>query len=279
MANENKEPFITVNTLLFTVINEESSNYRKLPKKVLKVLLVKRKQKPYKDYWAIPSRFVNIDKNLEDTAKKELIEQTNIDDVYMEQLYTYGDVRRSPYSRVISCCYMSLVNSCNVYSEKSQWFEIQYKLIREDKKNINNGYINKKTYQLILKGKEILESSIDVIIEVEEKKNKIKKEINKSDNLAFDHALAIFHGIERLRNKIEYTDLAFNLMPDEFTLTELQQVYELILNKQLLKANFRRKIADMVIETDSYTKDKGHRPSKLYRFNPNWINFNIEKRY
>jgi len=60
-------------------------------------------------------------------------------------------------------------------------------------------------------------------------------------------------------------------MPDLFTLTELQQVYEVILGRELLKANFRRKIADMVIETNKYTRDSGHRPSKLFRFNPNWI--------
>jgi hypothetical protein len=59
-------------------------------------------------------------------------------------------------------------------------------------------------------------------------------------------------------------------MPEMFTLTELQQVYEVILDKELLKANFRRKTADVVIETNEYTKDAGHRPSKLFRYNPNW---------
>jgi hypothetical protein len=59
-------------------------------------------------------------------------------------------------------------------------------------------------------------------------------------------------------------------MPEKFTLTELQQVYEVILDTELLKANFRRKISDMVIETDEYTKVAGHRPSKLFKFNPDW---------
>ena len=59
-------------------------------------------------------------------------------------------------------------------------------------------------------------------------------------------------------------------MPELFTLTELQQVYELILDKELLKANFRRKISGMVIETDEFTKDAGHRPSKLFKFNHDW---------
>jgi 8-oxo-dGTP diphosphatase len=82
--------------------------------------------------------------------------------------------------------------------------------------------------------------------------------------------MIIHYGIERLRSKIEYTDIAFNLMSERFTLTELQQVHEVILDQELLKANFRRKIADRVIETNEYRKDAGHRPSKLFRFNPDW---------
>jgi hypothetical protein len=101
---------------------------------------------------------------------------------------------------------------------------------------------------------------------------RIKREVVESHGIAFDHAKVIQYGIERLRNKIEYTDIAFNLMPSRFTLTELQQVYEIILDTELLKANFRRKIADMVIETNEYTKDAGHRPSKLFKFNPDWDN-------
>lgn len=281
---EYEKPSVTVDSLVYTVVNLENDNYRKLPKKAFKVLLIKRKQNPYKDYWAIPGGFVDIDENLEDAARRELKEETNIDNIYMEQLYTYGDVGRDPRSRVISCCYMSLVDSSNFKVKASddakdaRWFKIQYKLIREDKKVLENGYINKKTYQLLLEDEEALEALIDVTIEVQGRNTKIKREINKVDKIAFDHALAISYGIERLRNKIEYTDIAFNLMPESFTLTELQQVYEVILDKELLKANFRRKIADMVVETNSYTKDKGHRPSKLYRFNPNWIDLNIEKR-
>ena len=82
----------------------------------------------------------------------------------------------------------------------------------------------------------------------------------------------IQYGIERLKNKIEYTDIAFNLMPELFTLSELQQVYEVILGKELLAAAFRRKVANMVTQTNQCTKDAGHRPSKLYRFNNAWRN-------
>ena len=77
----------------------------------------------------------------------------------------------------------------------------------------------------------------------------------------------LVYAIERLKNKVEYTTIAFHLMPEKFTLTKLQQVYEILLDKPLLKANFRRKIADMVIETEEYEENAGHRPSKLYQFN------------
>lgn len=284
-ASKYDRPSVTVDTLVYTVMKEEISNYRKLPKKVFKVLLINRKQHPFKDTWAIPGGFVNMDENLEEAAKRELKEETNIDNIYLEQLYTYGDVGRDPRTRVISCCYMSLVDSScfNVVASDdaldARWFEIQYNLI-EEQKNINsNGYIKRKTYQLTLINQEIvLDAVINVIIEAKGSNISIKREIVSSNKIAFDHGLVITYGIERLRNKIEYTDIVFNLMPEVFTLTELQQVYEVILDRELLKANFRRKIADMVIETNSYTKDKGHRPSKLYRYNPNWVDLHIERR-
>ncbi|HEY8365266.1 MAG TPA: NUDIX domain-containing protein [Haloplasmataceae bacterium] len=278
-------PSVTVDTLVYTVMNEEIDNYRKLPKKVFKVLLIKRKEHPFKDYWAIPGGFVNMDEDLETAAKRELKEETNIDNIYLEQLYTYGDVNRDPRTRVISCCYLSLIDSTGIKVEANddakevRWFEIKYKLSAEQKEINSNGYTKKKIYQLTLTDKDLeIGAKVSVIINVSGNNTTVKREILESNMIAFDHALAITYGIERLKNKIEYTDIAFSLMPEEFTLTELQQVYEVILDTELLKANFRRKIADMVIETNQFKKDKGHRPSKLYRFNPNWIDYNIERR-
>ena len=96
------------------------------------------------------------------------------------------------------------------------------------------------------------------------KPNEMELQIIENNGLAFDHAEIIVCAINRLRAKLEYTDLAFSLMPEKFTLTELQQVYEAILGKPLFKAAFRRKIIGLVQETDQYTNDKGHRPAKLY---------------
>ena len=93
----------------------------------------------------------------------------------------------------------------------------------------------------------------------------VEYKITDNRGLAFDHARIISCALERLRGKVEYTGLALHLMPQEFTLTQLQQVYEVILGKRLLKAAFRRKAASLVEETDSYTGNEGHRPSRLYR--------------
>ena len=91
--------------------------------------------------------------------------------------------------------------------------------------------------------------------------------IKENKKIAFDHPLVIISGIERLKNKIEYTDIVFNMMPKYFTLGELQQVYEVILGKKLLDPAFRRIIKDKVIKTDKMKTGGGHRPSVLFTYN------------
>lgn len=87
----------------------------------------------------------------------------------------------------------------------------------------------------------------------------------EAEDLAFDHRQIIACGRERLAGKVEYTPIAFSLVPEEFTLPQLQRVYEILLGKPLYKANFRKKIAPLVEETDRSTSGDAHRPSKFYR--------------
>ncbi|MBP2652893.1 MAG: ADP-ribose pyrophosphatase [Firmicutes bacterium] len=279
-AGKYDRPSVTVDMLIFTVTDKEKKNYRKLPEKVLKLLLIKRGEHPYLGEWALPGGFVNIDESLDQAALRELKEETNIEDIYMEQLYTWGDVSRDPRTRVISASYMSLVDSSALDvktgddAADAKWFTVSCKLYQEEKTVTQNGYIFQQIFKLSLSNdEEDLTATIKTIKTVEGKVAKTERMIVEGSGIAFDHAQIIEYGIERLRSKIEYTDIAFNLMPDLFTLTELQQVYEVILDTELLKANFRRKTANFVIETNQYTKDAGHRPSKLFRFNPNWSNF------
>lgn len=273
-AGKYERPSVTADMLIFTVAAEETENYRKLPEKVLKILMIKRGDHPYIGKWALPGGFVNFNESLDAAAARELKEETGIDNIYMEQLYTFGDVGRDPRTRVISTAYMSLADSTSLNikadddADDAKWFTVHVELKSESSKSTETGDVKESTYCLMLtSGNEELKSEIKVTKTTASRNTKTDREVMDSSGIAFDHSKIILYGIERLRNKIEYTDIAFSLMPELFTLTELQQVYEIILGKELLKANFRRKIADMVIETDEYTKDAGHRPSKLFKFN------------
>ncbi len=278
-ASKFERPSITVDMLIFTVTDEDKENYRKLPEKVLRLLMIKRGDHPYIGQWALPGGFVQMDESLDEAALRELKEETNIGKLYMEQLYTWGDVSRDPRTRVISTSYMSLVESSTLDirasddADDAKWFTVSCRLYQEQKTITEKGYVLQRLFKLSLSNDENnLSAIVKIMKTVEGKVTKVDREVVESNGIAFDHAKVIEYAIERLRSKIEYTDIAFNLMPDLFTLTELQQVYEVILDTELLKANFRRKTADMVVETNEYTKDAGHRPSKLFKFNPNWSN-------
>ena len=271
-------PSVSVDISLFTVVNGPKLNYRKLPEKEVKVLMVKRGNHPFIGKWALPGGFVSVNESLDGAAYRELKEEVNISDIYMEQLYTWGEVDRDPRTRVISCSYMSLVDSSQLQVKAgggawdARWFTLGCRTVEEKKTAFDGGYALEDRVELTLSGEnESLSAEIETVKRVEGRVKTLSRRIVKNDGIAFDHAMVILYGMERLRNKIEYTDIAFSLMPHYFTLTELQQVYEVILGKELLKANFRRKIADMVVETDRITKDEGHRPSKLYTFNSNWL--------
>ena len=137
-AGQYERPSVTVDMLVFTVMNEMKESYRKLPEKALKILMVKRGDHPYMGYWALPGGFVNIDESLDKAALRELKEETNIDNIYMEQLYTWGDVDRDPRTRVIGCSYMSLVDSSRLDikagddATDASWFRVRYSVVEQN---------------------------------------------------------------------------------------------------------------------------------------------------
>lgn len=277
-AKQYERPSVTVDMLVFTVMKEVRESYRKLPEKTLKILMVRRGNHPYMGYWALPGGFVDMDESLDEAALRELSEETNIDNIYMEQLYSWGDIGRDPRTRVIGCSYMSLVDSSKLDikagddAEDAAWFKVRCNVVEQKKSATEKGYIVQNWVKLMLwNDSEELSATIRVDRTFDGGVVRVSRELTDSGGIAFDHAKIIEYAVERLRNKIEYTDIAFNLMPENFTLTELQQVYEVILGKELLKANFRRKISDMVVETDEHTRNAGHRPSKLFKYNPDWV--------
>ena len=270
------KPSVTIDTIVFTVRDLNVDNYRKLPEKKFQVLLIKRAAEPYKDKWSLPGTFVGKEEKFEEAVNRCLEEKANIKDIYLEQLYSWGDPQRDPRERVISTSYMGLLDTGDIQIkagrnvEDVDWFNIKLNTIKEKSKEKKDGYYKAEEIEILLESKqEVLKSRVKVVKELVNGNIVIYTQILQSD-LAFDHAKILIYAIERLKNKVEYTTIAFNLMPEKFTLTKLQQVYEILLDKPLLKANFRRKIADMVIETEEYEENAGHRPSKLYKFNPNW---------
>lgn len=276
MKEEFFKPSVTVDTIIFTVRDLNVDNYRKLPEKKFQVLLGKRAGEPYKDKWSLPGTFVGKEERFEEAVNRCLQEKANIKDIYLEQLYSWGDPQRDPRERIISTSYMGLVDTGDIQIkagknvEDIEWFNIKLNTIKEKSKEKKDGYYKAEEIEILLENKqEVLKSRVKVVKELVNGNMVIYTQILQSD-LAFDHAKILIYAIERLKNKVEYTTIAFNLMPEKFTLTKLQQVYEILLDKPLLKANFRRKIADMVIETEEYEENAGHRPSKLYKFNPNW---------
>lgn len=268
-----ERPSVTVDMLIFTVTDVESGNYRKLPGKALKLLMIKRGDHPCIGQWALPGGFVKMNESLEEAAYRELKEETGIENVYLEQLYTWGDPDRDPRTRVISTSYLSLTDSSNLRirpsddADDARWFTVTYRVFKEEKVMDGENMAFERYSRLTLQDEEVtLTAVLKHTLKNFGKVSRWDTTIEDSGGIAFDHARIIAYGIERLRNKVEYTDIAFSLMPKYFTLTELQQVYEVILDRELLKANFRRKIANRVRETNRYKKSAGHRPSKLYTY-------------
>ena len=248
---------LTTDILIFSVSDGVQENYRKLNQKYFSVLLVKRDNYPFKDKWCLPGGFVKIDEDIEDAATRILATEANIKDIYLEQLYTYGNPNRDPRMRVISTSYMALIDKNklpNTVSKNASWFNV---MVLEDEKYIDVTLDN---------GNETIKFKIKKTLK-EKTTDRYKYEIVENDKLAFDHPLVITSGISRLKNKLEYTDIVFNMMPEYFTLGELQQVYEVILGKKLLDPAFRRIIADKVEKTDKMKIGGGHRPSVLFRYN------------
>ena len=271
--NKYFRPSVTVDAILYTIGETYSNNYRKLSEKQLEVLLIKRNTHPFKNVWAFPGKFIQEDETFLDAINNCIESKVHVNNIYLEQLYTWGDPNRDPRGSIISASYMGLVSkeaSKIVESDTLKWFSVNVNSLSESTKETKTGYKKTEDIEILLtSGDIILKNKVRVVKELKNGDLIIYTQILKSD-LAFDHAKLLIYSLERLKNKVEYTTIAFNLLPEKFTLTELQQVYEVLLDKPLLKANFRRKIADMVVETDFYDEFAGHRPSKLYCFNKNY---------
>ncbi len=206
---EYPHPAVTVDITIFTISDNQ-----------LKLLLIRRAMEPCQGKWALPGGFIKMDEDLETAARRELVEETGISDVYLEQLYTYGKPGRDPRERVITIAYYALIPSDKVRlqaatdAEAVGWFGL-----------------------------------------------------DELPELAFDHSEIAEMAYQRLVAKLDYSTLSFQFLTPEFTLLELQRVYEIILREELDKRNFRKwaLALEQIEETGEQRREGAHRPAKLYR--------------
>lgn len=277
-ASKYDKPSASVDILVFSIGKGKRETYRQLPKSHLQILLIRRKNHPFQNCWALPGGFLNMDETLREAAARELYEETGLKPDYLGQLYSWSDVNRDPRTRIISTSYMALVNENNKQlcagddAGEAKWFTLGSKIEQVDSRKLEGGTEYIWNIRLTLKnGQDELSALIRITRCFIGSTVSIKRELVENNGLAFDHAKMIEHGLEKFRHKIKYTDLLFKLVPEFFTLTELQHVYEAVMDKKVSRASFRRNIADKVLETEQYVKKGGHRPSQLYVFNPYWL--------
>ena len=187
----------------------------------LKVLFIERGIAPFKSQWAIPGGFVRVDETLDEAARRELEEETGLSGVFLEQLYTFGEVKRDPRERVVSVAHFALVKLADASTRAAtdaadaRWFAV-----------------------------------------------------SKPPKLAFDHSTIFDIALSRLRAKLRYQPIGFELLPPKFTLSQLQHLYEAVLGVTLDKRNFRKRVLafDFLIALDETQMAGAHRPAQLFRF-------------
>jgi 8-oxo-dGTP diphosphatase len=188
----------------------------------LKLLLIKRKLDPFKGRWALPGGFIKMEDSLEQAARRELADETGITQLYLEQLYTFGEPERDPRERIISVAYYALVKLADhTVRAASDALEVAWFPVAELPK------------------------------------------------LAFDHEKIVDTALKRLKAKVRYEPIGFGLLPEKFTLGELQRLYETALEQPVDKRNFRKKILgmDLLEALDEYQQDVAHRAAQYYCFN------------
>jgi len=203
-------PAVTTDVVVFTIRDQR-----------LHLLLIQRANPPFRGQWALPGGFLDIDEDIDTCAARELAEETGLNDLFLEQLYTFGEPGRDPRERVISVAYYALASSERIPEPVASsdatavaWFPLE-----------------------------------------------------ELPQTAFDHDAIIGKAHERLVAKLDYSSIALQFMPEQFTLSELQAVYETLRGSKLDKRNFRKRILslDIIEETGAQKRNGNHRPARAYR--------------
>ena len=250
-------PSVTADIVVFKIRSQGTDNFRKDPENKLSLLLIRRGAHPYKDHWALPGGFLAPEETIEECALREVEEETRVVPASLMSIGLFSTPGRDPRGWIISNAFVSVIGSTEETQQHgddaadAQWFDVRFD--RDEKGE----------YLL-----ELTHDDVHISARLKEEKSLFGMSsfrIVDSGSVAFDHAAIIGRALSALRNGAKDFDFIFDFLPEKFTLTELQNVQETIMNISILSANFRRKVAGLVEETDEYTEGAGHRPAKLYR--------------
>ncbi|MES0824832.1 NUDIX hydrolase [Ruegeria sp. SCP11] len=220
------KPSLAVDLALITVADGE-----------LKCLMMKRADADkVGGEWALPGGYVRVDEEIDNTVQRVLNEKVGLKSAYLEQLFTYGALDRDPRERVVSVTHFALMPSSDLF-------------------------------QAVLKSESLQLASVQTNWDGET--GGVATAISDDGNtfsLAFDHAEILGDVVKRLRGKLDYTNIALELLPEFFTLRQAQEVYEAILGRGLTKPAFRRKLLDRktIKATGRREEASAFRPAELY---------------
>ena len=280
-----ERPSVATDIVAFAVMQDgEQSNIRKLENRELKLLLIKRSQFPYKGAWALPGGFLRPGETIEETAKRELLEETGVENPFLHLAGVYSEAGRDPRGWIISNSFISLINAenCSLRADTDAWDAAWFCVkLQSDNTSSDDSTSTTKMIKHTLtlsfdsassdsniKGDENIEIKA-IVSEKSTRKghNHVSSyQIVNSGELGFDHAKIIVQSLLELRDMMEYDlRIAFDLLPESFTLAQLQSTIEKVTDKKFLSANFRRKASDYVEETGEVIEGYGHRPAMLFR--------------
>ena len=269
-------PSIATDIVVFSIMDDgKNGNYRKSTDKALKVLLVKRANYPFMNQWSLPGGFCRPGEDVIETARRELLEETNIRRSYLSLAGIFGEAGRDPRGWIISNTYLALVNAEEYEVRGGQgawearWFKFELWQTEEEKAVSEENVLVKKQYEILLSNEELgmtLCGQVNEYKEFKEYHEQVRYEIIRNEQVAFDHLKILLYTFLKLRREAENDyRLPFDLMGETFTLTQLQSTFELVLGHPLLAPNFRRKILPKVEPTKECHTGEGHRPAKLFR--------------
>lgn len=282
--NQYDRPSIAADIAVFSIGRKitEGADYRKLPTKKLRLLLIRRAGQPFQGEWALPGGFMQKGETIQETARRELKEETGTDKAYLELCDVFSDIGRDPRGWIISQSFIAVLNENDLRNghieasgdaSEAKWFDVSVQKIADKKQEQDKAVTCDRKYELILRDSEAadgcaavgLRAVVRECIEYRDYHEIVTYDIVDSQGIAFDHAKIIVSVSNRLRRMLESDiRIAFDFMPEEFTLTDLQEAVELVSGQELVKPNFRRKIAEYVLETDKQVLNGGHRPAKTF---------------